>query len=61
VHDIYAQWLPLKDDTLKLTVSVSNLFDKQYRDQSTFGETIYGDAGDMSPGRDFRINLSWAL
>ncbi|WP_413701839.1 TonB-dependent receptor domain-containing protein [Psychromonas sp. KJ10-10] len=61
VHDIYGQWLPLKDDALKVTFSVSNLFDKHYRDQSTFGESIYGDAGDMSPGRDFRINLAWAL
>ena len=61
VHDIYGQWLPLQDDALKVTLSISNLFDKQYRDQSTFGETIYVAAGDMSPGRDFRIGLAWAL
>lgn len=61
VHDIYGQWLPLNDDALKVTLSVSNLFDKQYRDQSTFGETIYGAAGDMSPGRDFKLNIAWAL
>ncbi|WP_413691646.1 TonB-dependent receptor domain-containing protein [Psychromonas sp. KJ10-2] len=61
VHDLYGQWQPLKNDSLKLTLTVSNLFDKQYRDQSTFGPTIYGAAGDMAPGRDMRIGLAWAL
>lgn len=61
VHDLYLQCLSLNDDALKLTLSVSNLFDKEHRVQSTFGETIYGDAGNMSPGRDFRIILVWVL
>lgn len=61
VHDIYGQWLPLNDDALKVTLSISNLFDKQYRDQSTFGETVYGDVGDMAPGRDFRASVSWGF
>jgi len=61
VHDIYGQWLPLNDDALKITLSISNLFNKQYRDQATVGETIYGHAGDMAPGRDFKIALAWAL
>lgn len=61
VHDIYGQWLPLKDDSLKVTLSISNLFDKEYRDQSTFGPTIYGDAGDNAAGRDFRASVAWAL
>ena len=61
IHDVYGQWLPLNDDSLKVTLSISNLFDKNYRDQSTFGKTIYGDAGDMAPGRDFRANVAWAF
>ncbi len=61
VHDIYGQWLPLHDDALKVTLSISNLFDKQYRDQATFGVTDFGDEGDMSPGRDVKIALAWAL
>ncbi|TEW52785.1 TonB-dependent receptor domain-containing protein [Psychromonas algicola] len=61
VHDIYGQWLPLNDDSLKVTLTISNLFDKAYRDQGTFGVSIYGDEGDMSPGRDFKLAVAWAL
>lgn len=61
VHDIYGQWLPLKDDSLKVTLSISNLFDKEYRDQSTFGPTIFGAYGDNATGRDFRASVAWAL
>ena len=61
VHDIYGQWLPLNDDSLKVTLTISNLFDKAYRDQGTFGVSIYGDEGDMSPGRDFKLAVAWAI
>lgn len=61
VHDIYGQWLPLRDNSLKVTLSISNVFDKQYLDQSTFGVSEYGDYGDMAPGRDFKLGVAWAL
>jgi len=61
VHDIYGQWLPLNNDDLKVTLSISNLFDKAYRDQGTFGVSVYGDEGDMSPGRDFKLAIAWAI
>ncbi|MGX9416255.1 TonB-dependent receptor domain-containing protein [Vibrio sp. WJH972] len=63
VNDIYGQWLPLADDSLTVTFTVKNVFDKQYRDQATYGyypgyEYIYGPS---EPGRDFRLNVAWAL
>lgn len=63
VNDIYGQWLPLSDDSLKVTLTVKNLFDKQYRDHATYGvytgyEYIQGPS---EPGRDFRLNVAWAL
>jgi hemoglobin/transferrin/lactoferrin receptor protein len=61
VHDVYGQWLPLNDDSLKVTLSISNLFDKQYLDQSTFGVSDYNDYGDLAPGRDFKLAVAWAL
>ena len=61
VHGVYGQWLPLNDDSLKVTLSISNLFDKQYLDQSTFGVSDYDDYGDLAPGRDFKLAVAWAL
>jgi len=53
---------------LKVTFSISNLFDKQYRDHATFGSyeevyngTTYAYEGDMSPGRDFKLAVAWTL
>lgn len=61
VHDVYGQWLPLNDDALKVTLSVSNFFDKTYRDQATFGVTDFGDAGDKAEGRNVSIAVAWAI
>jgi hemoglobin/transferrin/lactoferrin receptor protein len=61
VHDIYGHWLPLNDDSLRITLSVKNLFDKQYQDHATYGDYGPGADGTAEPGRDFRINLAWAL
>jgi len=61
VHDIYGNWLPLENDDLKVTLSINNLFDKGYRNHASYGD--YGDVaqGTTEPGRDFRVNLAWAL
>ena len=61
VHDIYGKWLPLNSDDLKVTLSINNLFDKGYRDHASYGN--YGEVaqGTTEPGRDFRINVAWAL
>jgi len=61
VHNLYTQWLPLNDDALKVTLTISNVFDKAYLDQSTFGISDHDDYGDMAPGRDFKLAVAWAL
>lgn len=62
VHDVYGQWLPLNDDALKVTLSISNLLDKTYRDHATYGvNSAYNYEGDKAPGRDFKIALAWAF
>jgi len=60
VHDVYARWLPTASEDLSLTLTVKNLFDKQYLDHGSFGTdtddgTIIGLA---EPGRDVRLTLS---
>lgn len=57
VHDIYAQWLPTGKDNLKLLLSVKNLFDRFYYDQSSFGyhPRWGGVAGLPEAGRDIRL------
>ncbi len=61
VHDLHASWQPLGRDRLRLSLSVHNVFDKAYYDQSTYG---YGSAQGMilgfaEPGRDVRLEASW--
>ncbi|SMC25898.1 hemoglobin/transferrin/lactoferrin receptor protein [Andreprevotia lacus DSM 23236] len=60
VHDIYAQWLPTGKDSLKLTLTVKNLFDHFYYDQSSFGyRTPWGGQSALAePGRDVRLALA---
>ncbi|PKF61842.1 TonB-dependent receptor [Psychromonas sp. psych-6C06] len=59
VHDIYAQWLPVED--LTVTLSVKNLFDKYYKDHASYSEYIGSPLaiGGANPGRDFRINVAY--
>jgi len=63
VHDLYAQWIPLTEQDLKLTVSVKNVFDKYYFDHATYMEYIGSPVakGYASAGRDFRFNVSYAF
>ncbi len=60
VHDIFAQWQPLADDTLLLALTVKNLFDRDYFDHGSV-EDLRGNAGyelisgQPEPGRDVRL------
>lgn len=60
VHDIYAQWQPLGSDKLSLTLTVSNLGDKFYYDQSSFGfHPRWGSVAALpETGRNIRVSLA---
>lgn len=61
VHDIYTQWQPMGTDTLSLTLTIKNLFDQYYRDQSSFGYLPnWGTVASLpEAGRDVRVALAW--
>lgn len=61
VHDLYVNWLPLGKDRLRLTLSVRNLFDKFYYDQSTYGYSASAGQylGYADPGRQVRLDMNW--
>ncbi|GAA3955796.1 TonB-dependent receptor domain-containing protein [Allohahella marinimesophila] len=61
VHDLYAEWLPLQRDELKLTLTLKNIFDKYYRDHASYGD--YGPIaqGFPEPGRDARLSVAWRI
>ena len=63
VHDIYAQWQPMKNDLLTLALTVKNLFNKQYLSHASV-EDFTGNpgyesiAGSPEAGRDIRFTAS---
>lgn len=62
VHDIYAEWQALPE-RLSLTVTVKNLFDKQYLDQASnedFEDIVgfEGVRGAYDPGRELRLGVA---
>ncbi|RTZ17541.1 TonB-dependent receptor [Vibrio aquaticus] len=63
VHDIYAQWIPLTEQDLTLTLSVKNVFDKYYFDHASYMAYIGSPIaqGYASAGRDVRFNVSYAF
>ena len=63
VHDAYAQWMPLGSDRMTLTLSVTNLGDKFYYDQSSFGfHPRWGSVAALpESGRNIRISLATRL
>ncbi|KOO15444.1 TonB-dependent receptor [Vibrio xuii] len=63
VHDLYAQWIPLSEQDLTLTLSVKNVFDKYYFDHASYMAYIGSPIaqGYASPGRDVRFNVSYAF
>lgn len=63
IHDLYAKWLPTSDEDLSLSLTVKNIFDKQYLDhastadhQNTAG--YEGIVGQAEPGRDIRLTAA---
>lgn len=61
VHDVYAQWQPAGKDDFTLTLTIKNLFDKFYYEQSSFGYVPRWGAvaGFPEPGRDIRVSAAW--
>ncbi len=63
-HNIYAQWTPLEDDSLTLTLTVNNLFNKQYLSHASVADYTdhqYYEAivGSYEAGRDIRLSAAY--
>lgn len=60
VHDVYAKWYPQGNEDLSLTLTIKNLFDKQYLSHASYGvSTSSGQViGLAEPGRDIRLTLA---
>lgn len=61
VHDAYAQWQPTGKDDVTVTLTIKNLFDRFYYEQTSFGyHPRWGSvAGFPEPGRDVRVAAAW--
>ncbi len=61
VSDVYAKWSPLAQDQLTVSLSINNLFDKQYANHASYGN--YGEVaqGLPDPGRDIRFGVAMRL
>lgn len=61
IHDLYANWDPQGKKGPRLTLSIRNLFDKYYYDQSSFyaSGTTSTVLGYAEPGRELRLQASW--
>lgn len=64
VHNLYAKWLPLNDDSLTLALSVTNLFNEQYISHAAIAD--YTDnagyaivSGQAAAGRDIRLSAAY--
>jgi hemoglobin/transferrin/lactoferrin receptor protein len=63
VHDVYTRWSPMSDDTFSLTLTVKNMFNKQYLDHSSVEDLTSGAGyenivGSSGSGRDIRMTAS---
>ncbi|MGF1699176.1 TonB-dependent receptor [Photobacterium makurazakiensis] len=61
VHDIYAQWLPVANQDLTLTLTIKNLLDKAYRSHASYGNNGEVAQGTLEPGRDIRFNVAYGF
>lgn len=61
VHGAHAQWAPLPDERLAVTLTAANVFDKYYVDQATSGwnAQLNRVAGLPEPGRDIRVSAAY--
>ncbi len=63
VQDLYANWMVLDDERLTLSLTVKNLFDKQYLDHASNGDFeaipgYEGVIGAYEPGREIRLGMT---
>ncbi|WP_051221580.1 TonB-dependent receptor domain-containing protein [Neptunomonas japonica] len=60
VHDAYAKWYPQGNEDLAVTLTVKNMFDKQYLSHASYGvSTSSGQViGLPEAGRDIRLTLA---
>lgn len=66
VADVFLQWLPTGDDSLRISLAANNIFDKLYRDHATVADYSgipgWGAvAGLYEPGRDIRATISFGF
>lgn len=66
VHDIYCQWRPFGDESLRVNLAVQNLLDETYRGHSSVADYGHipdyeGVVGINEPGRDIRLGISYAF
>lgn len=64
VHDLYAQWLPQSVEGLTLTLTVKNVFDKDYLDHGSIEDFTHlpdydGVVGASAAGRDIRVSAAY--
>ena len=61
IQDVFATWLPMGADKLRVTLGVYNLFDQNYYDQGTYSyhPVFARNIGYAAPGRDVRLSLNW--
>lgn len=63
-HDAYVRWLPTSSEDLAVTLTVNNLFDKQYLDHASNADFEHiadyeGIVGLSEPGRDVRLGVNY--
>ncbi|MCV6610397.1 MAG: TonB-dependent receptor [Amphritea sp.] len=62
VHDVFAKWYPQGDEDLSVTLTVKNLFDRQYLSHASYGADTSEPGnpiiGLYEAGRDVRLTLS---
>lgn len=61
IQDVFATWLPMGADKLRVTLGVYNLLDQNYYDQGTYSyhPVFARNIGYAAPGRDVRLSLNW--
>ena len=63
VHDVYARWTPAATPDVTLSLTVKNLFDKDYLDHATNEDFQHiagysGIVGSAEPGRELRVSVA---
>ena len=59
VHDIYANWQPLKKDNMNVNFAVNNIGNKQYRSHSQRFPDGNGRTPFYERGREFALGVNY--